>query len=113
MALFKKKVKIESIGQKKNQNSLTSFDRIVYMVIENASDEQIFAISDKVLAGYPVLANFEKLDNEGANMILTFVSGVLYAAGGRSLKIQPRLFLLAKDEEYEDGTLYQYYEDLK
>ena len=66
-----------------------------------------------ILAGYPVLANFENLDKDEANKLLAFVSGVLYAMDGKILKIQARMFLLARKEEFEDGTLYQYYEDLK
>ena len=48
-----------------------------------------------------------------SNKLLAFVSGVLYAMDGKILKIQARMFLLARKEEFEDGTLYQYYEDLK
>ena len=114
MGLFKRKEKVEKLDQKKrNQNALTSFDKIEYMVIKTASDEQVLEISDKILAGYPVLANFENLDKDEANKLLAFVSGVLYAMDGKILKIQVRMFLLARKEEFEDGTLYQYYEDLK
>jgi len=45
--------------------------------------------------------------------MLAFISGVIYATDGRSLKIQSRLFLFGRKEEFVDGTLYQYYEDLK
>lgn len=114
MSLFRRKDKVEKIDQKKrNQSTLTSFDKIEYTVIKTASDEQVLEISDKILAGYPVLANLENLDKEEANKLLAFVSGVLYAIGGKILKIQSRMFLFARKEEYEDGTLYQYYEDLK
>lgn len=114
MGLFKRKEKTEKIDTKKNNRyTLTAFDKIEYMVIKNASDEQAIEISDKIMSGSPVLANFENINRDEANMMLAFISGVLYALDGKILKIQSRMFLLARKEEFEDGTLYQYYEDLK
>lgn len=92
---------------------MTAYDRIVYWDVTDSSDETLFAISDKILEGYPVLANFATLDVKVSNSMLAFLSGVIYATGGQTLKIQQYLFLLGRKEEFEDGSLYQYYEDLK
>lgn len=114
MGLFRRKPRIEKLDHKKrSQNSMTSFDKIVYMVIKDSSKETLFDISDKLLSSIPVLANFENIDIDSANDMLAFLSGVIYAKDGRLLKIQSKLFLLAIKEEFDDGSLYEYYEDLK
>jgi len=45
--------------------------------------------------------------------MLAFISGVLYACDGETIQISKRLFLFARKEEYEDGSLRQYVEDIK
>lgn len=114
MSLFKKRKKDNTKqDDNKNKRTITAFDKIEYMAITDSSDETLFKISNKILDGYPVLANFEALGIQESNNMLSFLSGVIYATDGRTLKIQSRLFLLGRKEEFEDGTLYQYYEDLK
>ena len=87
--------------------------RFKYATNDSSIELMSFDISNKILDGYPVLVNFEKLGLQESNNMLSFLSGVVYATEGQTLRIQPRLFLLGRKEEFEDGTLYQYYEDLK
>ncbi|MBQ6817763.1 MAG: cell division protein SepF, partial [Bacilli bacterium] len=47
------------------------------------------------------------------NEMLAFISGVVYATGGRIEKIEAKSFLFARKEEYLDGSLDQYIEDTK
>jgi len=110
MGWFFNKSKSENI---KNNNRITAVDKIFYMQVDNSSDDTLFDICDKILSGTPVLANFDHLNIQDSNSMLAFISGVIYATDGRSLKIQSRLFLFGRKEEFVDGTLYQYYEDLK
>lgn len=113
MGLFRRKEKVNDSDSLKNQNKLNSYDKMEYIDVKTATDEQVLMISDKILAGYPVLANFENLKKEDANKLLAFISGVLYATDGQSIRIQSRLFLFARKEEFQDGSLYQYYENIK
>ena len=110
MGLFNKKIKTEKI---KNGNKITASEKIHFLQVNDSSDEMLFDICAKILDGTPVLANFENLDIKESNNMLAFISGVLYAIEGTSLKVQSKLFLFARKEEFEDGSLYQYYEDLK
>lgn len=114
MALFKKR-KDNKVGNADdiNNTTMTAFDKIQFIAVEDSSDDTLLDISNKILDGYPVLVNFEKLGLQESNNMLSFLSGVVYATEGQTLRIQPRLFLLGRKEEFEDGTLYQYYEDLK
>ena len=120
MGLFKRKNKnyqFSPYNQKTNNRKdapiITSFDKINYVVINQSSDDQLFDVCDRILSGHPVLVKFETIDINDANKMLSFVSGVVYATEGKIIKIESRLFLMGRKEEFEDGSLYQYYEDLK
>ena len=118
MGLFKKKkdkYKISSYDQNevKNKSRMTAFDKIKYESVKDSSDETLFNLCDLILDGYPVLAQFDKISLDEANKMLSFVSGVVYATEGRIMKLDTKLFLMARKEEFEDGSLFQYYEDNK
>lgn len=98
---------------KKGDKLLTAYDMMKYHTVEEETDTELFAICDMILSGKPVLANFDKIDIAAANRMLAFVSGVVYATNGEIYKISDRLFMFARKEEYEDGSLYQYIEDTK
>lgn len=119
--MFSKKNKPED---KKNKQLLTAFDRMVYFIFqgqENESDseykqkvrQEMFKICDTILSGKPVLANLDNIDLDECNFMLAFISGVVYACDGESIQISKKLFLFARKEEYEDGSLKQYVEDIK
>ncbi|HPT89778.1 MAG: cell division protein SepF [Acholeplasmataceae bacterium] len=95
----------------KNNGLLTTFDRMEYFIVQENSEEELFKICDTILGGRAVLANFDKLSDEDANEMLMFISGVIYATEGRTYKLDSRLFLFGRKEEYEDGSLLQYIED--
>ncbi|HEY8396169.1 MAG TPA: cell division protein SepF [Bacilli bacterium] len=123
MGIFKLKKKINNIeiteynnkekGGKKRSSLLTSFDRMEYSIVTDNSQETLFHICDTILSGRAVLANFDKLEPEDANNMLNFISGVVYATEGKIFKIDEKIFLFGRKEEFEDGSLYQYVEDTK
>jgi hypothetical protein len=99
--------------QKKRASLLTSFDRLEYTIVQENTQEVLLKICDTVLGGKAVLANFDKLDSRDANDMLSFISGVVYATAGEIYKLDVKLFLFGRKEEFEDGSLYQYVEDSK
>ena len=107
---LKKKNKNDS---QKNKQLLTAFDRMEYFIIAQKSNEELFKISDTILSGKPVLANFDRLVPSDCNYMLSFISGVVYACDGEVVQVGTKLFLFARKEEYEDGSLKQYIEDIK
>lgn len=114
----KKKVEFTEFNPKDKKNVkkgsnglLTSFDRMEYFIVQENNEEELFKICDTIIGGRAVLANFDKLDDDNANEMLLFISGVVYATDGRTFKLDSRLFLFARKEEYEDGSLLQYIED--
>ena len=109
MSLFKRK---EKDNKSKSIPTMTSFDRIIYKDVKSNSDDVLYDVADTVLKGNPVLVNFD-IDKQDANRMLAFLSGIVYSTEGRIFRVETRLFLLARKEEFEDGTLFQYVEDLK
>lgn len=126
MGLFRKKRRKEKLNRiefteynnyksknKKRSSLLTSFDRMEYSIVTEHSQEVMMKICDTILSGKAVLANFDKISPEGANEMLSFISGVVYAKEGEIYKLDDRLFLFGRKEEFEDGSLYSYVEDTK
>ena len=118
MGLFKKKNKTNDYTGYKNSKgrqapTLTSFDNMTYVIVRDSSDKQLLEICDTVLGGKAVLANFNKISPTDANMMLAFISGVVYAKDGVIEKIESKLFLFGRKEEFEYGSFYQYIEDSK
>ena len=105
-------LKKKNKSEKKNQ-LLTAYDRLETIFISKKSDDELFRICDTILSGKPVLANFEQLASSECNYMLSFISCVVYATEGEVIQIGNKLFLFARKEEYEDGTLKQYAEDIK
>lgn len=110
MGFFKKK---ENSNKRRSASLLTSFDRLEYAVVSDSDDDELFRISDIILSGKAVLANFDRIEPRRANEMLSFLSGVVYAKEGEVIKIDSKLFLFGRKEEFEDGSLHQYVEDTK
>ena len=119
MGLFKKKEKKLKFTEYTNPERgrelglLTSFDQMEYFVFSERNEEEMFRLCDVLLNKKPVLANFDKVSASDCNYMLSFISGVAYARKGRRVRLSERLFLFAGKEEFEDGSLNQYIEDIK
>lgn len=118
MGLFKKKknknLPINEFNKDKARGLLTSFDKMEYFVFVEKSDAKMFELCDMILNHKPVLANFDKVASAAdCNYMLAFISGVCYARGGQAIQVGPKLFLFGGKEEFEDGSLFQYVEDIK
>ena len=114
MGLFSKKKDKEQDNKKYNQKALlTSFDLMEYFIVKDRSNEELFKLCDTILSGKPVLANFDKISVSDCNYILAFMSGVVYAKEGQVIKVGERLYLFARKEEFQDGSLKEYVEDIR
>ncbi len=114
MGLFSKKKDKEQETKKYNQKALlTSFDLMEYFIVKDRSNEELFKLCDTILSGKPVLANFDKISVNDCNYILAFMSGVVYATEGQVVKVSERLYLFARKEEFQDGSLKEYVEDIR
>lgn len=91
----------------------TAFDRIVFEDLDTDEDEYIVSLANEVINGNPLVINFEKLDVDEANKVIAFLSGVIFAVGGKIERIKSRIFLFARMQEFKDGTLKQFIADYK
>lgn len=112
MGLFRKKDKDNKNVESHSRKLMSSFDLMEYFIVKDKSNETIYNLCDTILAGKPVLANFDKLPPSDCNYILAFMSGVIYATDGEVITVGERLYLFARKEEFEDGTLREYVEDI-
>ena len=110
MSLFKKKVK-HCTDQKRLL--MTAVDNMKYFIIEEKNDAEMYRLCDTILSGKPVVVNLDKLLVADCNYFLSFVSGVVYATRGEVIPISDRVYLFARREEFEDGSLKEYVEDNK
>ena len=103
MGLFSKK-KVE------DEAKLAS-ERIIMEQIED-DDEHMASLVDSLALGNPLVINFQKLDLMAANKMLAFLTGACYALDGRTLKINEATYLFARNEEFEDGSLQEFLNNL-
>ncbi len=120
MGLFRKKTDLKNNLEfteynkiDKSRGLLTSFDLMEYFIMSERDDEEMFKLCDTIINGKAVLANFDRVNTNDCNYMLSFISGVVYARGGQAITLGPRLFLFAGKEELTDGSLLQYVEDIK
>lgn len=122
MCFFRKKRKLKKVEfseylnknkTRKSSSLITSFDRMDYTIVVEADDETLYKICDVILSGRAVLANFAKVKIKEANDMLRFISGVVYATEGEVKRVDDKLFLFGRKEEFEDGSLYSYIDDTK
>ena len=88
-----------------------AIDRVEFVVMD--SDLDVIKLADKLLAGTPVIMNFEEFNDIEANKIITFLSGVTYAIDGEIEQIQKKIFLFATKQDYRDGSLRKFVKEYK
>lgn len=104
MGLFGRKKEV------KEEKGLAS-ERLIMEQLED-DDEAAAELVDKLQANHPLVLNFEKLDLMGANKLLAFFTGASYASRGRTIKINETTYLFAKEEDFEDGSLKEFLDEL-
>lgn len=87
-----------------------SADKIVFREIMTDLDCKI--IANNLLNSNPVVVNFANIDREEANKHLAFLTGVIYALSGEIIRIRDKVYMFAKKEEFLDGTLKQFIDDI-
>ena len=112
MGLFRKNKDKNKPMESNSRRLMSSFDLMEYFIVKDRTNETVLSLCDTILDGKPVLANFDKLTPSDCNYILAFMSGVIYATRGEVIPVGDRLYLFAKKEEFEDGTLREYVEDI-
>ncbi len=82
-------------------------DRIIFeKLVDNSKAQDLAA---KLVAGEPLVINFEDLGVNESNQLIAFLSGVIYATGGVNLQMTKKIFIFSKDENMENGSIMHFY----
>ena len=88
----------------------TAKDRIFFEQV-TSGDEGAY-LARKLLDGTPLVLNFELLDIDQGNMLLAFLSGVLFTCDGEVVKLNEKSYLFARKQDFIDGSLKSFLEEV-
>ena len=98
-------------SRKKNNDDIKASEKIIFEQI-NDNDEEAASLVDKLKEGLPIVINLERLEFQSANKMLAFFSGACYALGGKSFKLNETSYLFVRNDELEDGSIYEFINSL-
>ncbi|MBR6071722.1 MAG: cell division protein SepF [Acholeplasmatales bacterium] len=100
---------------KKNKEELEEVskasDRIIMKEMIN-DDELARDLVLEIRDGNPVLLNFEKLEEADGNKHLAFFIGATVALEGKTVRINDKVFLFARKEDFLDGSLRKFIDSI-
>lgn len=108
MALFSNKKKKNAI----EENVISTYEKIVFEKLSSDDDVYLTSLADQLLNGAPLILNFEPLDIDQANKVISFFSGIVYAMTGEIVHIQEKVFLFADKNVYKDGSMDDFLKDI-
>ncbi len=106
-----------AFGKKKSKNVIDepiekTYDKIIFEKLSSDDDHYLTNLADQMIAGAPLILNFEPLDIDQANKVIAFFSGVVYAITGEIVHIQEKVFLFANKDVYKDGTMEDFLKEI-
>lgn len=116
MGLFNRKEKENEYNQalnKMNQEpTCKASERILFDEIKGDDSKTVYYV-EQLKKGSPLVLNFERVDVPTANKVLAFLAGATYVLGGKTIKIDEKIYLFARAEEFLDNSLDQWLKELK
>jgi cell division inhibitor SepF len=88
-----------------------AFDKVEFVLCDKDTD--IFKLADRLLVGFPLVVNFEEINEIEANKIITFLSGITYSIDGEIEVIREKIYLFATKKDYRDGSLRKFVKEYK
>ncbi|MBM7453580.1 cell division inhibitor SepF [Acholeplasma morum] len=113
MAIFSKSKKEQKLPTYQGESVANSYDRIIFESLETDDDAYITMLARDLIDGSPLVLNFEDLAPDPANKIMAFLSGVIFTLEGQIVQINKKVFLFAREQDFKDGTLKQFIDDVK
>jgi cell division inhibitor SepF len=107
-----------SVGKKKKkdssviENKTVKSDQIIFEKLLSDEDKYLTGLTDKMLAGSPLILSFETLDIDQANKVIAFLSGVIYATQGEIINVKDKVFMFATKDVYEDGSMDEFLKEI-
>jgi FtsZ-interacting cell division protein YlmF len=107
MGLFNKKKTDEKVKSEK-----TSFDNIVFLKLNEISDEKLLMIADDIILNKPCVINFEIDNIDEINKAIAFLSGICYVLEGEAIVQQRKILVFGSKLAFEDGTVKDFLKNL-
>ncbi len=106
-----------SVGKKKNKEDqkeevILKSEMIVFEKLTSDDDKYLTSLADQMMAGQPLILNFEPLDIDQANKVIAFLSGIIYAVQGEIVNVQEKVFMFATKDVYEDGSMEDFLKEI-
>jgi cell division inhibitor SepF len=94
--------------KKEKKEQVSTIDKIKTSQITLCDDATLVTLAKHLLNECPLIIDFSKLDRDGANKSLAFLSGVVYSLSGEVTNLRDEIFLFTYKDAYLDGTLAVY-----
>lgn len=75
--------------------SLPGHKQFKVVVVEPHSFEEVQSIADQLKNRRPIILNLESIDKDGAQRVLNFLSGTIYALNGEMQRVSNGIFFFA------------------
>lgn len=98
--------------KKEVKETVESVSRIQFEKLEDADDTYLTKLATNMINGAPLIINLEDIDIDGANKVIAFLSGVVYAIEGEIYSIKDKVFLFGNSQVYNDGSIKKLIEEL-
>lgn len=106
MGFFKKNKGAEPITK------IDFYENILFEEVKNASTEYLTKLAEHLMKKFPLIGNFESLEVDEANKAISFLSGVIYALGGKVMMVNNYSFMFATLEAYQDKNIIELLEQI-
>jgi FtsZ-interacting cell division protein YlmF len=107
MGLFNKKKTDEQVKIEK-----TSYDNIVFLKLNEITDEKLLMIADDIILNKPCVINFEFDNIDEINKAIAFLSGICYVLEGEAIVQQRKILVFGSKLAFEDGTVKDFLKNL-
>lgn len=91
----------------------TASERIIFDEVTVDDDNYIVDLAKELIMGKPLILNFKMIGVDEANKIVSFLSGVIFAINGIIEEIDDKIFLFARQQDFKDGTLKKFVDEVK
>ena len=116
MGLFGRKVREDEYEKAQNQLNQEPISKAAERIIFDeivGDDHKTLHYVDQMKDGHPLVLNFEHVDVPTANKVLAFLAGATYVLEGQTVKIDEKIYLFARGEDFLDQSLDLWLKDLK
>ena len=105
MALFKKLMGYdEEVSDLKTDNRKEPAVKR-FVTYDKSNMKTPFELAEYLKKGYPLLINFEGIDQKNANKAIQFLAGACYMLDGKVIKLKSSIFIFCDQESLKDGTI--------